>query len=150
MESLAILVAIIFLIDIVAGPIAIALTLPRLVKAISSQSKSVTLVLTLIRRLVHGLLVTIGVFIGSWLVNIAETPAKLLGLFSIITSYIALRREYFPDFYILARLLTLLGIKGKEEPRIYSADGTEIIRAKNVRRFGRTSGRDGHGPGGQH
>jgi hypothetical protein len=99
---------------------------------------------------VHGLLIAIGLFIGSWLVNIAETPAKLLGLFSIITSYIALRREYFPDFYILARLLTLLGIKGKEEPRIYSADGTEIIRAKNVRRFGRTSGRDGHGPGGQH
>jgi hypothetical protein len=150
MESLAVLVLILFLIDILAGPIAIALTWPKLVKAISARSRGLALVLTIIRRLVHGLLIAIGLFIGSWLVNIAETPAKLLGLFSIITSYIALRREYFPDFYILARLLTLLGIKGKEEPRIYSADGTEIIRAKNVRRFGRTSGRDGHGPGGQH
>jgi hypothetical protein len=150
MESLAVLVLMLFLIDILAGPIAIALTWPKLVKAISARSRGLALVLTIIRRLVHGLLIAIGLFIGSWLVNIAETPAKLLGLFSIITSYIALRREYFPDFYILARLLTLLGIKGKEEPRIYSADGTEIIRAKNVRRFGRTSGRDGHGPGGQH
>jgi hypothetical protein len=150
MESLAVLVLILFLIDILAGPIAIALTWPKLVKAISARSRGLALVLTIIRRLVHGLLIAIGLFIGSWLVNIAETPAKLLGLFSIITSYIALRREYFPDFYILARLLTRLGIKGKEEPRIYSADGTEIIRAKNVRRFGRTSGRDGHGPGGQH
>ena len=107
MESLAILVAIIFLIDIVAGPIAIALTLPKLVNAISSQSKGVSVVLTVIRRLVHGLLVTIGFFIGSWLVNIAETPAKLLGIFSIVTSYIAVRREYFPDFYLLANSNTI-------------------------------------------
>ena len=142
MESLAILVAIIFLIDIVAGPIAIALTLPRLVKAISSQSKSVTLVLTLIRRLVHGLLVTIGFFIGSWLVNIAELPAKLLGVFSIVTSYIALRREYFPDFFLLATAANKLGIR-----KVGPNDHGPTFKWK---KSGRSSGKDGHGPGGQH
>ena len=142
MESLAILVVIIFLIDIVAGPIAIALTLPRLVKAISSQSKSVTLVLTLIRRLVHGLLVTIGFFIGSWLVNIAETPAKLLGVFSIVTSYIALRREYFPDFHLLANISSKLGIR-----KVAPGDHGPTLKWK---KNGRSSGKDGHGPGGQH
>ena len=142
MESLAILVAIIFLIDIVAGPIAIALTLPKLVNAISSQSKGVCVVLTVIRRLVHGLLVTIGFFIGSWLVNIAETPAKLLGIFSIVTSYIAVRREYFPDFYLLANISSKLGIR-KAAP----GDHGPTLKWKKT---GRSSGKDGHGPGGQH
>ena len=82
MKSLAVLVLIIFLIDIVAGPIAIALTWPKLVNAISSQSKGVSMVLTVFRRLVHGLLVTIGFFIGSWLAYIAEPPAKLFGIAS--------------------------------------------------------------------
>ena len=142
MESLAILVAIIFLIDIVAGPIAIALTLPKLVNAISSQSKSVSLVLTVFRRLVHGLLVTIGFFIGSWLVNIVQTPAKLFGIFSIVTSYIAVRREYFPDFYLLANISSKLGIR-KAAPGDH---GPTLKWKKN----GRSSGKDGHGPGGQH
>ena len=142
MESLAILVAIIFLIDIVAGPIAIALTLPRLVNAISSQSKSVSVVLTVFRRLVHGLSVTIGFFIGSWLVNIAQTPAKLLGIFSIVTSYIAVRREYFPDFYLLANIANKLGIR-----KVGPNDHGPTFKWK---KSGRSSGKDGHGPGGQH
>jgi hypothetical protein len=150
MESLAVFVAILFLTDILAGPIAIVLTWQKLVKAISSKSKNVSLVLTIIRRLLHGFLITIGVFIGAWLCFIAVTPAKLFGLFSLITSYIAMRREYFPEFYITRNLMTRLGIQSKETPGIYSSDGTEIIPAKNTRRFGRSSGRDGHGPGGQH
>ena len=158
MESLALFVAVLFLIDILAGPIAIFLTWGRLVKGINSQSKSAALVLTTIRRIVHGLFVTVGVFIGGWLTYIAVTPAKLFGLFSLFTSYIALRREYFPNIYILRNLSTLLGInkmdipgiKPKELPPVFSADGTEIIRAKKIKRMGGTSGRDGHGPGGQH
>ena len=142
MESLAILVAIIFLIDILAGPIAIALTLPKLVNAISSQSKSVSVVLTVFRRLVHGLSVTIGFFIGSWLVNIAQTPAKLLGIFSIVTSYIAVRREYFPDFYLLANIANKLGIR-----KVGPNDHGPTFKWK---KSGRSSGKDGHGPGGQH
>ena len=142
MKSLAVLVLILFLIDILAGPIAIALTLPRLVKAISSQSKSVTLVLTVFRRLLHGFLITVGVFIGSWLVNIAETPAKLLGVFSIVTSYIALRREYFPDFHLLANISSKLGIR-----KVAPGDHGPTLKWK---KNGRSSGKDGHGPGGQH
>lgn len=150
MESLAILVAILFLIDILAGPIAIALTWSRLINLITSLSKNVYLVLTVIRRAVHGFLITIGLFIGTWLCFVAVNPAKLFGLYSVITSYIALRREYFPKFFIITKLLNFVGLKGNVEAPVYSADGTEIIRAKNLKRLGRSSGRDGHGPGGQH
>jgi hypothetical protein len=142
MESLAVFVAILFLTDILAGPIAIALTWHKLVKAISSKSKNVSLVLTIIRRLLHGFLITIGVFIGAWLCFIAVTPAKLFGLFSLITSYIALRREYFPDFHLLAIIGNKLGIRkvgpGEHGPKL------------KWKRNGRSSGNDGHGPGGQH
>jgi len=150
MESLAVFVAILFLTDILAGPIAIALTWSKLVNAITSQSKKVSLVLTIFRRLFHGFLIVIGLFIGTWLCFIAITPAKFFGVFSVVTSYIALRREYFPNFFVVRNLLNRLGIKGKEQPAIYSADRTEIVRAKNFKRFGRSTGRDGHGPGGQH
>ena len=142
MKSLAVLVLIIFLIDIVSGPIAIALTWPKLVNAISSQSKGVSMVLTVFRRLVHGLLVTIGFFIGSWLAYIAEPPAKLFGIFSIVTSYIAVRREYFPDFHLLANISNKLGIR-----KVGPGDHGPTFKWK---RSGRSSGKDGHGPGGQH
>ena len=142
MKSLAVLVLILFLIDILAGPIAIALTLPKLVNAISSQSRSVSMVLTVFRRLMHGFLITMGFFLGSWFVNIAELPAKLLGVFSIVTSYIALRREYFPEFYLLANISSKLGIR-KAAPGDH---GPTLKWKKN----GRSSGKDGHGPGGQH
>ena len=142
MKSLAVLVLIIFLIDIVAGPIAIALTLPKLVNAISSQSKSVSMVLTVFRRVVHGVLITIGFFIGSWLAYIAVTPAKLFGIFSLTTSYIAMRREYFPDFHLLANISNKLGIR-----KVGPGDHGPTFKWK---RSGRSSGKDGHGPGGQH
>jgi hypothetical protein len=142
MESLAAFVAILFLTDILAGPIAIALTWQKLVKAITSQSKNVSLVLNIIRRLLHGFLIAIGVFIGTWLCFIAVTPAKLFGLFSLITSYIALRREYFPDFHLLATIGNKLGLR-KVGPGDH---GPQSKWKKN----GRSSGDDGHGPGGQH
>jgi len=158
MESLAAFVAVLFLIDILAGPMAIALTWQKLVVAINSRSKNVSLVLTIIRRVVHGFLIAIGSFIGTWLCFIVVTPAKLFGLFSVVTSYIALRREYFPNTYLLRNFFTLLGInnlgtpeiKRKGLPPVFSADGSEIIRTKKRGRTGRSTGRDGHGPGGQH
>ena len=142
MESLAVLVAILFLIDLLAGPMAILLTWGKLVRFISSQSKNVVLVLTVIRRIVHGFLVTVGLFIGTWLAYIAVTPAKLFGLFSLITSYIALRREYFPDFHLLALVLNKVGIR-----KIAPGDHGPSMKWK---RSGRSSGSDGHGPAGQH
>ena len=142
MESLAVFVAILFLMDVLAGPIAILLTWGKLLRFISSQSKNVALVLTVIRRIVHGFLVTVGLFIGTWLAYIAVTPAKLFGLFSLITSYIALRREYFPDFHLLALVLNKVGIR-----KIAPGDHGPSLKWK---RSGRSSGSDGHGPGGQH
>jgi uncharacterized Tic20 family protein len=142
MESLAVFVAILFLMDVLAGPIAILLTWGKLLRFISSQSKNVALVLTVIRRIVHGFLVTVGLFIGTWLAYIAVTPAKLFGLFSLITSYIALRREYFPDFHLLALVLNKVGIR-----KIAPGDHGPSLKWK---RNGRSSGNDGHGPGGQH
>ncbi|CAN2219446.1 hypothetical protein MCERE85_01184 [Candidatus Nanopelagicaceae bacterium] len=142
MESLAVFVAILFLMDVLSGPIAILLTWGKLVRFISSQSKNVVLVLTVIRRIVHGFLVTVGLFIGTWLAYIAVTPAKLFGLFSLITSYIALRREYFPDFHLLALVLNKVGIR-----KIAPGDHGPSMKWK---RSGRSSGSDGHGPGGQH
>ena len=142
MESLAVFVAILFLMDVLAGPIAILLTWGKLVRFIISQSKNVVLVLTVIRRIVHGFLVTVGLFIGTWLAYIAVTPAKLFGLFSLITSYIALRREYFPDFHLLALVLNKVGIR-----KIAPGDHGPSMKWK---RSGRSSGSDGHGPGGQH
>jgi uncharacterized Tic20 family protein len=142
MESLAVFVAILFLMDVLAGPIAILLTWGKLLRFISSQSKNVALVLTVIRRIVHGFLVTVGLFIGTWLAYIAVTPAKLFGLFSLITSYIALRREYFPDFHLLALVLNKVGIR-----KIAPGDHGPSMKWK---RSGRSSGSDGHGPGGQH
>jgi uncharacterized Tic20 family protein len=142
MESLAVFVAILFLMDVLAGPIAILLTWGKLLRFISSQSKNVALVLTLTRRIVHGFLVTIGLFVGTWLAYLAVTPAKLFGLFSLITSYIALRREYFPDFHLLALVLNKVGIR-----KIAPGDHGPSMKWK---RSGRSSGSDGHGPGGQH
>jgi hypothetical protein len=142
MQSLAVLVLILFLIDILAGPIAIALTLPKLLNAITSQSKNLSMVLTIFRRVIHGFLITMGLFLGSWFVNIAVLPAKLLGVFSIVTSYIALRREYFPDFFLLATVANKLGIR-----KVGPGDHGPTIKWK---KSGRSSGKDGHGPGGQH
>jgi len=142
MESLAVFVAILFLMDVLAGPIAILLTWGKLLRFISSQSKNVALVLTVIRRIVHGFLVTVGLFIGTWLAYIAVTPAKLFGLFSLITSYIALRREYFPDFHLLALVLNKVGIR-----KIAPGDHGPSMKWK---RNGHSSGSDGYGPGGQH
>jgi len=142
MESLAVLVLIIFLMSLLAGPAAIALTWSKLGTTISSQSRGLALVLTTLRRLVHGLLISIGLYLGSWLTVIAETPAKVFGLFSVVTSYIALRREYFPDLHLFAMIGNKLGIR-KVGPGDH---GPKFKWRKN----GRSSGKDGHGPGGQH
>jgi hypothetical protein len=91
---------------------------------------------------VHGFLISIGLYLGSWLTVIAETPAKAFGLFSVVTSYIALRREYFPDLHLFATIGNKLGTRkvgpGEHGPKF------------KWRGNGRSSGKDGHGPGGQH
>jgi len=151
MESLAYLVVIIFMVTLFSGPFAISLTSRRLVKFLNSKESVHWAILNVLRKIVHAITTIIGTFLGFSLVSMdGVTVAKFFGAYAIVLAYIAVRREYFPEFFILVRLLILLGVKGKEEPRIYSSDGTEIVRAKKVTRIGRSSGRDGHGPEGQH
>ena len=141
MESLAILGAILVFTGFLAGPIALLLTLKSLVAAINRCSNDVALSLTIIRRLAHGFFFLISFLLGSFLLFVDVAPLKILGFFSLTMAYLALHIEY---------LAKNSNFRSKEELPVYSADGTEIIRARKVKRFGRSTGRDGHGPGGQH
>jgi hypothetical protein len=142
MESLAYLVVIIFMVTIFSGPFAIALTADRLVKFLDSKESAVWVVVNVIRKIVHLLAITIGTFLGMSLISMGVTGPKLIGLYAIVLAYIALRREYFPDFHLLAVLGNKLGIR-----KVGPGDHGPKIKWK---RNGRSSGKDGHGPGGQH
>ena len=142
MESLAYLVLIIFMITIFSGPIAIALTSRRLVNFLDSSEGLLWTIVSVIRRIVHLIAITIGAFLGmSWL-TMGVTGPKLIGAYAIVCAYIALRREYFPDFHLLATIGNKLGIR-KVGPGDH---GPKLKWKKN----GRSSGNDGQGPGGQH
>ena len=142
MESLAYLVLIIFMITIFSGPIAIALTSRRLVNFLDSSEGLLWTIVSVIRRIVHLIAITIGAFLGmSWL-TMGVTGPKLIGAYAIVCAYIALRREYFPDFHLLAIIGNKLGIR-KVGPGDH---GPKLKWKKN----GHSTGNDGHGPGGQH
>jgi len=141
MESLAILGAIVVFTPILSGIISLVLTLRIFVTAINSRSKNVALTLTILRRIIQGFFLLFGFPLACFLLFIDAIPLKFLGLFSLALLYFALHLEYISKNS---------NFRGKKELPVYSADGTEIIRAKKVKRFGRSSGRDGHGPGGQH
>jgi hypothetical protein len=85
----------------------------------------------MLRKIIHLLLVTLGTIIGSQFLILQQLPLipRLIGLFALITSYIGLRREYFPDKFFIRQLFSNFGVFKKN---------------------GRSSGRDGFGPGGQH
>ena len=142
MESLAYLVLIIFVITMFSGPFAIALTSRRLVNFLNSRQGLLWTIVSVIRKIVHLLAITIGAFLGmSWL-TMGVTGPKLIGAYAIVCAYIALRREYFPDFHILAIIANKLGIR-KVGPGDH---GPKLKWKKNSR----STGNDGHGPGGQH
>jgi len=129
MESLALLVAIIFLIAIFAGPFAIGLTSKSLKRFLTSTPGFGWKVLDIIRKVLHIFAISIGTLVGFQLISLAVTAGKMIGVLAVVTCYIALRREYFPDVYIFGNLIGKLGINRKN---------------------GRSSGNDGHGPEGQH
>jgi hypothetical protein len=87
--------------------------------------------LDVLRKVVHIILVALGTLVGVQFLVITGLPIfpRLIGLLSIITCYIGLRREYFPEFFIL-----------------------RVLKAKfgGSRKNGRSSGNDGNGPAGQH
>ena len=141
MESLAYLVLIIFAVTLFAGPLAIVLALKVLVNFLNSRVGLPWAIVNVLRRILHGFAVIIDLFLGITLLFSGVTAAQLLSVYALLMAYIALDLEYFAKNS---------NFRGKVVPPVYSADGTEIIRAKNVKRFGRSTGRDGHGPGGQH
>ena len=131
MESLAIVVVIIFLIALLAGPISIALSSQFIKSRLETKASLAIVILNVLRKLVHFILVAFGNLIGVQFLFIAGLPLipRLIGLFSVVTCYIGLRREYFPDFFFVRDLLAKFGVSRKN---------------------GRSSGNDGHGPEGQH
>lgn len=117
MESLAALVVIILMIALLGGPISYVLT----------YIPGETLLAKVFRRIPILILTFMSIVICSQLL-VAAVPlmGKAVSLFGLATVYFALRREFFPDFY-LRKYLKRKGIGG-----------------------GRSSGNDGHGPEGQH
>ncbi len=131
MESLAFFVAILLLIALLAGPLSIALSSQFVKSRLETKASLVIVILNLLRKFVHFILVAIGNLVGVMWLFTAELPfiPRLIGLFSVVTCYIGLRREYFPDFFFMRDLLAKFGVSRKN---------------------GRTSGKDGNGPAGQH
>ena len=131
MESLAYFVAILFLIALLAGPLSIALSSQFVKSRLETKASLVIVLLNLLRKFVHLILVAFGNLIGIMWLLIAEIPLipRLIGLFSVVTSYIGLRREYFPELFFIRDLFAKFGLSRKN---------------------GRSSGNDGHGPEGQH
>jgi len=131
MESLALFVAMLFLIALLAGPLSIALSSQFFKSRLETKSSLSIMILNLLRKLVHLVLIAVGTLIGVMWLFIAELPLfpRLIGLFSVVTSYIGLRREYFPEFFFMRDLIAKFGVPRKN---------------------GRSSGNDGNGPAGQH
>ena len=131
MESLALVVTILFLIAVLAGPLSIALSSQFVKSRLETKSSIAIVILNLLRKFLHLVLIAFGNLIGVQFLFIAGLPLipRLIGLFSVITCYIGLRREYFPDFFFVRDLLAKFGVSRKN---------------------GRSSGNDGHGPEGQH
>ena len=131
MESLAIVVAILFLIALLAGPLSIALSSQFVKSRLETKASLAIVILNLLRKFVHLIFVAFGNLIGVQFLFIAGLPLfpRLVGVFSIVTCYIGLRREYFPEFFFMRDLFAKFGVN---------------------RRNGRSSGDDGNGPAGQH
>jgi hypothetical protein len=131
MESLAIVVIILFLIAMLAGPLSIAISSQLVKSRLETKASIAIVILNLLRKFVHLILVAFGNLIGVQFLFINGLPIfpRLVGLFSIVTCYIGLRREYFPEFFFMRDLFAKFGVSRKN---------------------GRSSGDDGNGPAGQY
>jgi hypothetical protein len=112
------------------------------VKFLNSKEGVLWAIVNVLRKIIHLLAITIGTFLGLSLMAVEVTITKIIGVYAIVLGYIALRREYFPDFHLLGTIGNKLGIR-KVGPGDH---GPKLKWKKN----GRSSGDDGHGPGGQH
>jgi len=114
-----------------AGPLSIGLSSQFVKSRLDAKASLAIVILNLIRKFVHLVLVAFGNLIGVQFLLIGGLPLipRLVGLFSVVTCYIGLRREYFPEFFFMRDLFAKFGVSRKN---------------------GRSSGDDGHGPEGQH
>ena len=131
MESLAIVIIFLFLTALLAGPLSIALS-SRIVKSrLEGKTSFGSVLLNILRKILHLLLIAFGNLVGVQFLLITGLPffPRMIGLFSIVTCYIGLRREYFPELFFIRDLFAKFGVSRKN---------------------GRSSGEDGHGPEGQH
>jgi hypothetical protein len=131
MESLAIVIIVLFLIAILAGPLSIALSSQFVKSRVETKASLSIVILNLLRKFLHLLLIALGNLVGIQFLLITGFPLipRLIGLFAVVTCYIGLRREYFPDFFMMSNLFSKFGMSRKN---------------------GRSWGNDGHGPEGQH
>jgi hypothetical protein len=130
MEGLAIIVGALFILAIISGPIAILI----------AKIKTHSVITLLIKRIFHGMFITLGTMVGAQWLLIPGLPIapRLIGVTSLCTCYVATRNEYFPAFKIGERLGINLGKKSTHDP------------ATKWKLGGRSNGKDGHGPEGQH
>jgi hypothetical protein len=107
MESLAIVIIFLFSIALFAGPIAILLTANFLTSRLTSKNEKVFRFIDFIRRIFIVVLVTLASIVGFQFLTISQLPfiPRATGLFALITSYIALRREFFPETFIVGSLV---------------------------------------------
>lgn len=108
MESLVLLVTLLFLIVIISGPTALFLTwLP----AINREDASILVVI--IRSIVVTLLALLGGFTSLNVMLRGSTMATtLIGFFGTLISVLAIQREYFPGGF-----RTIIGKEGKNKKR---------------------------------
>jgi hypothetical protein len=130
-ESLAIVIVVLFLIALLAGPLSIALSSQFVKSRLANKTSFGFVLLNILRKAFHLVLVAFGNLIGIQFLLITGFPLipRVIGLFSVVTCYIGLRREYFPEFFFMRNLIAKFGVSRKN---------------------GRSSGDDGHGPEGQH
>jgi hypothetical protein len=107
MESLAIVIIFLFSIALFAGPIAILLTANFLTSRLTSKNEKVFRFIDFIRRIFIVVLVTLASIVGFQFLTISQLPfiPRATGLFALVTSYTALRREFFPQTFIVGSLV---------------------------------------------
>ncbi len=146
MESLAKLVALMVLSALLSAPIAILITL--------IQRKSTNLAVIVLRRILQGGFLALSLFFGLFFFFNLQMPLVIhaIGLYALVLTYIAIRREYFPDVRIIAPLLAKFGVTlWKKQKRSGNERGSSHFGpVVKWRRGGRSGENDGHGPEGQH
>ena len=119
MESLAIIVAIIFMIALLGGPISYVLT----------YIPGETLLAKIFRRIPILIITFMSMIVCTQLIFAAiPIMGKTVGIFGLVTDYFAIRREFFPDFYLRNYLK---GKTGDIINPIISAIGLNLRRIAN-------------------